>query len=158
MRSTGELSLTLTRAHARDRPLVPKLQLGNAIGLRSFASGAGPIGKRRPAKQSFEDKGIPKLELGNEGTRGRRIDHEQEREHDYEVEAAATRFYPGLRGNFEGERRMRWPRTYRGPGHLETERSTQARLSAATRGFCSRRRPAGPAPGRVASRAGQEPA
>src|SRR5688572_20716705 len=65
------------------RTLVPKLQLGNAIGLRSFASGAGLLRKRGPAKQSFEDKGIPKLELGNEG----------------ELERVATRFYPGLRGN-----------------------------------------------------------
>ena len=49
--------------------LVPKLQLGNADVSEALLPKWDRIG-RRQRSWSFEDKFIPKLELGNEGRRG----------------------------------------------------------------------------------------
>ena len=59
------------------RPLVTKLQLGHALGLEALLprarDGMDARNPSTPAKQSFGDKCVPKLELGNELARRQRF-------------------------------------------------------------------------------------
>ena len=50
--------------------LVSKLQLGNASVWRSSGFATHASDSATPAKHSFKDNSVPKLELGNEGNEG----------------------------------------------------------------------------------------